>query len=83
MAPSDSRATDGAGVLAGDGRFVVYARAGGFSLRLPAGSFRAEWYDPRSGSFTPVATTAGGTRRFQPPSSEDWVLYLRSAAVQR
>ncbi len=83
MAPNDSLATDGADVLAGDGRFVVYTRHGEFSFRLPAGSFYAEWYDPRHGSFTPFPTVAGGTRQFRPPTSEDWVLYLRSAAVQQ
>jgi hypothetical protein len=84
MIPDDSRATGETGayqadVLAGRGHYVVYAPPGAsFDLRLGADGYSTEWYDPRQGTFRAGPRVAGGTVRFSPPTSEDWVLHVYS-----
>ena len=45
---------------------------------LPEGLSQAEWFDPRTGQRSPAEGTEG---RYQAPSSEDWVLTLRTTAT--
>ena len=41
------------------------------------GSYRARWFDPRTGKFSPAGLiTAGKLISLDPPSPEDWVLLL-------
>jgi hypothetical protein len=81
MAPCDSIATRGANieVLAGDGKYVVYSDNSNFTLDLPSGTYRGEWYNPRSGTFTSAGSIDGGRRNFILPTSGDSVLYLASS----
>jgi hypothetical protein len=81
MSPHDSIATSGSNieVLAGDGKYVVYSDNSNFTLDLPSGHYKGEWYNPRSGKFTSAGLTTGASRDFVPPTSEDWVLYLTSS----
>lgn len=47
------------------------------NLRGATGPFKVEWYDPRNGTFRPAPPVQGGQiRTFDPPSQEDWVLYI-------
>jgi hypothetical protein len=72
-----------------DGSFAVaYLPTGKpvtvFMEKLSAKSVRAQWYDPRKGTWTPIGEhAASGNREFQAPTSgekEDWVLVLEDAA---
>jgi hypothetical protein len=49
----------------------------GIDLRGVSGTFTAEWYDPRAGSYRTAGAAAGGTTpSFTAPAAGDWVLYL-------
>ena len=82
MEPADGLVTAGrAWVLAEKGRaYVVYVYDGSrvrLNLRAAAGPFKAEWYDPRQGTFQPAPPVQGGRiRLFDLPSQDDWVLYV-------
>jgi hypothetical protein len=60
--------------------YVFYLYNGGTAkvdLRGGTGTFIAEWYDPRNGSFRSAGVAAGGaTPSFTAPASGDWVLYV-------
>jgi hypothetical protein len=82
MEPADPLVLVGrAYALAERGRaYVFYLYEGGLirvNLRGAAGLFKAEWYNPRDGSFQTAATVPGGrTQVFRSPSAEDWVLHI-------
>jgi hypothetical protein len=72
-----------------DGSFIiVYSTFGhGFGIhmdKLSGAKVRAQWYDPREGSWISVGLYSNsGVREFLPPSSgdkNDWVLVLEDAA---
>ena len=81
-------------VLASRGKSYAFAytyTGRPFTLKLGAISgkqVKAQWYSPRDGKFTPVATFANrGVRRFDPPGEagpgNDWVLVLDDADAAR
>jgi len=78
--PRDDLVTSGAGCLAEPGRqYAVYLPAGGsVTVRLEPGSYRAQWFDPRTGQSTPLPP-ARGPSWTSPPAldGEDWALLLR------
>jgi hypothetical protein len=82
MDPADSLVlSKNAYGLAEKGRaYVFYLYSGGtvnVDLASGTGTFVAQWYNPRDGSFRIApATTGGGARSFIAPSAEDWVLYI-------
>lgn len=48
----------------------------------PGGQARGWWFNPRDGSTTLIGTFAArGTRDFTPPSANDWILVIDSAAA--
>jgi hypothetical protein len=61
--------------------YVFYLYNGGsvgVDLSGVTGTFTAQWYDPRTGTYKAApAATGGGVRSYQAPASGDWVLYLR------
>jgi hypothetical protein len=62
-------------------QYVVYQpNPGGFQLKIVAGSYHAEWFNPATGQATDggTMTLAAGQRTFTPPSSftDDAVLLL-------
>jgi hypothetical protein len=74
--------TGNAWALADRGRhYVLYLHDGGsvtVDLLTAPGTFLAEWFDPRTGLFTPLTTVTGGSlRSFTAPGAGDWVLTLR------
>jgi hypothetical protein len=74
--------TGNAWALADRGRhYVFYLQDGGsitVDLLLAPGPFLAEWFDPRTGLFTPPTTVTGSRiRTFTAPGAGDWVLTLR------
>lgn len=61
--------------------------SGGGSVVLKLGSspheYEAAWFDPRTGAETAIGTLTGGTdHALDPPSSDDWVLYLKAEGAQ-
>lgn len=77
MSPQDHLVTNGANVLAGRGKYVVYSMGLYFDLSLPPGFYKAQWYDPRQGVFLPARTGAGGLNSFALPRVNDRVLRRR------
>lgn len=83
MLPANHLVTSGKRVyvLADPGaQYVVYAALGGpFSIALPAGTYRYEWFDPTTGTVNDSGTIAAGGRErtFTPPLARDMVLHLR------
>ncbi len=71
-------------LLAGAGYWVAHLPRGGeVTLALPEGSYRARWYNPRSGAWAGAAVpveASGGSAWTSPaaPSAEDWVLLLEA-----
>ena len=82
LEPSLVRVLSGGAYAAEDaGRFLVlYLYDGGpvlLDLVGIEGSLKTEWFDPRSGTFSPGPTLAGnGLRTVTPPDGEDWVMTL-------
>ena len=66
--------------LAEPGRlYVVYLPAGGaLTLRVESGSYRAEWFNPRSGERMAAGLAGEGPAVFSAhaPDGEDWVLVV-------
>jgi hypothetical protein len=80
-APDKNLITSGDGYcLASPGEeYVCYFPTGGAkTVNLAAGSYRSEWWDPRSGGFSGVAafSHAGGNKSFSTPDGSDWVLHV-------
>jgi hypothetical protein len=60
-------------------RYVLYLPQGGtVTVNLAPGSYRARWFNPRSGQFSKPAIPASGGVWTSPPAAdaEDWVLLL-------
>lgn len=59
-------------------RYVVYLPEGGrLQLSLPAGHFRANWYNPRTGEATQSKPGAGpGVLTIRAPDRKDWMLHV-------
>jgi Domain of unknown function (DUF5060)/Protein of unknown function (DUF4038)/Putative collagen-binding domain of a collagenase len=71
-------------VLAESGRqYLIYAAVGGdFSVNIGPGTYAARRYDPRSGKDEALPqVSGGGSRSFQMPDTNDWVLYLIEKAA--
>jgi len=47
-------------------------------VRLPEGTFTANWFNPRSGQWTDGPTVSGGTQSLKAPGGRDWILLMRS-----
>jgi hypothetical protein len=83
MDPADSLVKSGSayGLAQPGTAYVFYLYNGGsvtVDLSKAIGNVTVQWYDPRTGSYSPTATVAGGgVRGFKAPSSSDWVLYIR------
>lgn len=78
--------TGQAWVLSAPGdHYILYLYEGGtvtVSLLGAPGTLLAEWFDPRTGIFSPVSTVAGGgVRTFTAPGAGDWVLTLRRQPI--
>jgi len=61
--------------------YVFYLYNGGTAkvdLRSGSGTFTAQWYDPRTGTWKAAPAASGGTTpTYTAPASGDWVLYIR------
>ncbi|MBO3803742.1 MAG: hypothetical protein JTT11_07750 [Candidatus Brockarchaeota archaeon] len=60
--------------------YLVYQpESGTFAVKLEAGSYRYEWFNPRTGSAAgeDILTVPGGSRSFIPPFGGDAVLFLK------
>ena len=86
MAPADALALSAnAYVLAEAGSaYVAYLYNGG-TLRLDlggaSGTFSAQWFDPRTGTFRAAAPVNGGqVASFTAPAGGDWTLLLKKTA---
>ncbi|MDQ7843714.1 MAG: DUF5060 domain-containing protein [Armatimonadota bacterium] len=83
MTPANAlvRSGDRIYVLADPGaEYVVYTATGAaFSLALPSGTYRYEWFDPATGTIAGSGTVAAGAgaRAFTPPQARDLVLHLK------
>ena len=44
---------------------------------LKGATFRAQWYDPRTGEYRPLGRLKPSLQQFTPPTNEDWVLLIR------
>ncbi len=54
------------------------------NLSEASGSFRARWFNPRTGTWQPEFTVFGGTSpNFTAPTDEDWALLLDRGATPR
>lgn len=82
MTPADSLVVSGGayGMAESNRAYVFYLFNGGavtLDLAAATGTFIAEWYDPRTGTFRAAPAASGGGRRsYTAPASGDWVLYL-------
>lgn len=87
LEPSLGRVASGNAYAAEDaGRFhVLYLYDGGpilLDLQDIAGPLQSEWFDPRSGTFSPGPRLAGnGVRTVTPPDGQDWALTLSAPAA--
>ncbi len=84
--PDDSLIVSGGGYcMAAPGyEYVCYFPYGGSkTVNLAAGTYRSEWWDPRSGGFSGVTTFShgGGNRSFSTPDASDWVLHVTTRPV--
>ncbi|MCH5375110.1 MAG: DUF4038 domain-containing protein [Planctomycetes bacterium] len=52
------------------------ATATAVTIKLPAGDYRAKWFQPTSGNWTEAQPVAGGQQTLPTPGSGDWVLWL-------
>ncbi len=72
--------TGEAWAMADSGRLYAVYLAGGtarIDLTGAAGRLAAEWFNPRTGTFSPAAEVqGGGVRTVTPPDQNDWVLLL-------
>jgi hypothetical protein len=73
LVPRDDLVSHGMCLAAVGREYVMYLSAGGSTTvaGLP-GTFIAQWYDPRHGTFQP----APGGPSFTAPDGQDWVLYI-------
>ncbi|MDO8588243.1 MAG: sugar-binding protein [Armatimonadota bacterium] len=55
-----------------------FPAGGGKAVTLPAGTYRAEWWDTRTGGFSSATTFshAGGNKVLNSPDYDDWVLHI-------
>jgi len=83
MSPGNHLVTDGTRVyvLAAPGdEYVAYSATGEpFTLRLPAGTYTVEWFNPETGAVTGSGpfSTRTASRAFVPPFVGDAVLHLK------
>jgi hypothetical protein len=80
MEPSDPLASDGAWCLAKPGAvYLVYLPDGGkATVSLAAGSYTAEWFNPRTGQRQPIGAAAGPQWTSpDSPDQDDWAMILR------
>jgi hypothetical protein len=59
--------------------YVCYFPAGGTkTIDLPAGKYRAQWWDPRAGGFSNIETFqhTSGVHNLNSPTNKDWVLHV-------
>jgi hypothetical protein len=80
MDPHDELVGKGAYCLAEPGRqYLVYLPSGGrTTLTLPEGSYRAEWFDPRTGKTEPIGSVHGpGWTSPAREGKDDWAILLR------
>ncbi|MBI4580128.1 MAG: hypothetical protein HY718_10530, partial [Planctomycetes bacterium] len=80
-APNRGLIVSGGGYcLASPGQeYVCYFPSGGTKVvSLQAGTYRSEWWNPRTGGFSGVTgfTHGGGSRSFSTPDANDWVLHV-------
>ena len=85
-APNKALITSGGGYcLAQPGvEYVCYFPTGGSkTITLSAGTYRAEWWNPRTAGFYNTATFSfsGGSKTLSSPDSSDWVLRLTTQAA--
>ncbi len=75
---------DGALALAEPGRqYAVYLPKGGAAaVTLPAGAYRARWFDPRAGAWKDPVEVAGGPWRAEAPGEGDWAVLLTAKQVE-
>ncbi len=68
-------------VLAEAGRsYIAYTASGEpFTLDLPQGSYRVDWYDPGTGKVINAPPISSAPYSFQPPFSSDAVLHLSAS----
>ncbi len=62
--------------------YLIYQPdSGSFTVKLNAGTYSYEWFNPSSGDVTETGslTSGGGSESFNPPFGGDAVLYLSSA----
>lgn len=61
-----------------DGKTGYAAMGGSFSVTIAAGTYSAQWFDPRTGEEVVLPEVAGGSAvTFKAPDGQDRVLYLR------
>jgi len=85
--PSDNLIVSGGGYcLAKSGvDYLCYFPSGGNkTVNLASGSYRAEWWNPRTGGFYNVTTFGhgGGNKTLSAPDSGDWVLHVTTAGAK-
>ena len=82
LSPHDELVLSGTAVLSADpgNEYVAHLRGGGsvsIDLTNASGTFVAQFYNPRDGTFeNPNEVTGGSTQVFSAPDSKDWVLHL-------
>jgi hypothetical protein len=78
--PDNALASTGYCLASPGSEYLAYQPASGaFNVKLAAGTYSVEWFNPATGAATPgrSVTAAAGRRRFQPPFSGEAVLYLK------
>ena len=54
--------------------WILYFPSGGKAqVRLPTGTLRLRWYNPRTGQYLSTQTLTGGKATLTAPTSQDWV----------
>jgi len=82
MTPQNSLASTAYCLAAPGSEYLVYQPASGpFSVKLVAGTYGYEWFNPGAGKVDSSGTlkAGGGNQSFSPPFDGDAVLYLRKS----
>jgi len=87
-APNKNLIVSGGGFCMADvgDEYVCYFTSGGTkTLGLAAGTYRSEWWNPRTGGFYNISnfTHSGGNRSFSTPDNNDWVLHVTNRPVTK
>jgi hypothetical protein len=80
LASNDALTNNGFCLAKPDEEYIIYSKNGGaatIDISAIPGSAEFQWFNPRTGTFSPDEQVASGSAvQFTPPFAEDWVLHI-------